>query len=54
MTTPESRDYERIRFEHAIPEDKEEIGFKCNLMKIIEDLKQDVKYSFKETEKTKR
>ena len=42
------------RLEHPIPEKVEEIDFTCNVMKIIEDLKQDVKNCFKETEKTNK
>ena len=53
MTTSESR-YHTTRFEHPIPKEIEDIDFKRNIMKIIEDLKQDVKNSFKEMEKTNR
>ena len=54
MTTPESSDHATRRLEHPIPEEVEEIDFKRNIMKIIEDLKQDVKNCFKEMEKTNK
>ena len=43
MTTPDSRDHATRRFEHPIPEEVEEIDFKCNFMKMIEELKQEAK-----------
>ena len=52
MTTPESRDHATRRLEHVFAEEVEEIDFKRNIMKIIEDLKQDVKNCFKKTETT--
>ena len=42
------------RFEYPIPEEVEEINFQHNIMKIIKDLKQDMKSCFKETEKTSK
>ena len=54
MTTPDSRDHSTRRLEHPIPKEVEEIDFKQNIMKIIEDLKQEVKNCYKEMEKTKR
>ena len=43
MTSPESRDHETRRIEHPTPEEIEEIDSKRNYMKIIEELKQEVK-----------
>ena len=48
MTTPESRYHETRRLKHPIPEEVEEIDFKCNIMEVIETLKQDVENSLKE------
>ena len=50
MTTPESSDSSTRRLEHPNPEEVEEIDFKCNLMKMMETLKQEVKNSLKEME----
>ena len=54
MTIPEYRDHISSRPEHSVPEKVEEIDVKHNIIKIIEDLKQDVKNCFKETEKTNK
>ena len=48
MTSPESRDPKTRRTEHPTPEEIEEIDFKRNYMKIIEDLKQEVKNSLRD------
>ena len=50
MTSPESRDHETRRNEHATPEEIEEIDSKRIYMKIIEELKQEVKICSKEME----
>ncbi|KAK7799982.1 hypothetical protein U0070_003128 [Myodes glareolus] len=50
MTSPESRDHETRRIEHPTQEDIEEIDYKQNYMKIIEELKQEVKNCHKEME----
>ncbi|KAK7831571.1 hypothetical protein U0070_015083 [Myodes glareolus] len=50
MTSPESRDHETRRIEHPTPEEIEEIDSKQNFMKIIEELKQEVKICRKEME----
>ena len=50
MTSPESRDHETRRVEHPTPEEIEEINSKRIFMKIIEELKQEVKISRKEME----
>ncbi|KAK7815479.1 hypothetical protein U0070_005591 [Myodes glareolus] len=50
MITPESSEHARGRLEHPNPEEVEEIDFKCNVMKVLETIKQDVKNSFKEME----
>ena len=54
MSLPESRNHATRRTEHLTPEEIEEIDFKQNIMKIIEDLKQGVKNCFKETKKTNK
>ena len=54
MAIAESRDHTIRRLEYPIPEEVEEINFKCNILKIIEDLKQEVKNCFKEMEKTNK
>ena len=54
MTSPETRDHETRRIEHPTPEEVEEIDFKWNIMKIIEDLKQDMKNCCKEMEMTNK
>ena len=43
MTSPESRDHETRRIEHPTPEEIEEIDSKWIFMKIIKELKQEVK-----------
>ena len=43
MISPESRDHETRRIEHPTPEEIEEIDSKRIFMKIIEELKQEVK-----------
>ena len=48
MTSPDSRDHETRRIGHPTPEEIEEIDSKQNFMKIIEDLKQEVKICRKE------
>ena len=48
MITPESSEQATGRLEHPNPEEVEEIYFKCNIMKVIETLKQEVKNSLKE------
>ena len=53
MTTPESRDHATRRTEQPSPEEIEEIDFKQNYMKMIEELKQEVKNCHKEMEITK-
>ena len=53
MTSPEARDH-KTRIEHPIPEEIEEINFKRNFMKIIEELKQEVKNCRKEMEMTNK
>ena len=50
MTSPESRDHETRKIEHPTPEEIEEIDSKRNYMKIIEELKQEVKICRKEME----
>ena len=50
MTSPESRDHETRRIEHPTPEEIEEIDSKWNYMKIIEELKQEMKICHKEME----
>ena len=50
MTSPESRDHETRRIEHPTPEEIEEIESKQNFMKIIEELKQEMKICRKEME----
>ena len=52
MTLPESRDHETRRIEHPTPEETEEIDSKWIFMKIIEELKQEVKICRKEMEIT--
>ena len=47
MTSPESRDKETRRTEHPTPEEIEEIDSKWIFMKIIEELKQEVKICLK-------
>ena len=54
MTSPEIKDHETRRIEHPTPEEIEEINFKWNIMKILEDLKQDVKNCHKEIEMTNK
>ena len=49
MTSPESRDHETRRIEHPTPEIKE-IDSNWNFMKIIEELKEEVKMCRKEME----
>ena len=53
MTSPESRDHE-TRIEHLTPQEIEEIDIKWNIMKIIEELKQEVKNCCKEIEITNK
>ena len=53
MTPPEPRDHP-TRIEHPTPEEIEEINFKRNFMKIIEELKQEVKNCRKEMEMTNK
>ena len=48
MTSPESREHETRRIEHPTPEEIEEIDSKRIFMKIIEELKQEVKICHKE------
>ena len=50
MTSPESRELETRRIEHPTPEEIEEIDSKRFFMKIIEELKQEVKICHKEME----
>ena len=50
MTSTESRDHKTRRTEHPTPEEIEEIDSKWNVMKIIEELKQEVKICRKEME----
>ncbi|KAK7809081.1 hypothetical protein U0070_008790 [Myodes glareolus] len=50
MTSPESRELETRRIEHPTPEEIEEIDSKRFFMKIIEELKQEVKICRKEME----
>ena len=50
MTTPDSRDHATRRFEHPSPEEIEVIDFKQNYLKMIEELKQEVKNCHKEME----
>ena len=50
MTSPESREHETRRIEHPTPEEIEEIDSKWIFMKIIEELKQEVKICHKEME----
>ncbi|KAK7802269.1 hypothetical protein U0070_000831 [Myodes glareolus] len=50
MTSPESREHETRRIEHPTPEEIEEIDSKRIFMKIIEELKQEVKICRKEME----
>ena len=52
--TPESCEHTTERLEHSNPEKVEEIDFKCNLMKIMETRKQEVKNSLKEIEEDKQ
>ena len=53
MTTPEFRDHATRRTEQPSPEEIGEIDFKQNYMKMIEELKQEVKNCHKEMEITK-
>ncbi|KAK7798096.1 hypothetical protein U0070_006500 [Myodes glareolus] len=53
MTSPESREHKTRRIEHPTPEEIEEIDSKRIFMKIIEELKQEVKISHKEMEETR-
>ena len=48
MITAESSERTIGRFEHPNPVEVEEIDFKRNIMKVLENIKQDVKNSFKE------
>ena len=48
MTSPDSRDHEIRRIEHPTPEEIEEMDSKQNYVKIIEELKQEVKICHKE------
>ena len=50
MTSPASREHEMRRIEHPTPEEIEEIDSKRIFMKIIEELKQEVKICHKEME----
>ena len=50
MTSPKSRELETRRIEHPTPEEIEEIESKQIFMKIIEELKQEVKICCKEME----
>ena len=54
MITAESSEHTTGRLEHPIPVEVEEIDFKRNITKIIEDLKQEVKNCYKEMEKTNK
>ena len=54
MTSPESRNHATSRIEHPTPEEIEEIDFKRNYMKMIEELKQEVKICHKEMEINKK
>ena len=54
MTSPESRDPEIRRTVHPTPEELEEIDSKVNYMKIIDNLKQEVKNSHKQLEMTNK
>lgn len=54
MTSPESRDPEIRRIVYPTPEELEEIDSKGNYMKIIEDLKQEVKNCHKQLEITNK
>ena len=54
MTSPESRDHETRRIDHHSPEEIEEINFKWNYMKMIEDLKQEMKNCCKEMKITNK
>ncbi len=54
MTPPESRDPEIRRIVHPTPEELEEIYSKVSYMKIIEDLKQEVKNCHKQLEITNK
>ena len=48
MITPESREHTTGRLEHHNSKVVDTISFKCNIMKVIESLKQDLKNSIKE------
>ena len=50
MTSPESKEHEMRIIEHPTPEEIEEIYSKQIYMKIIEELKQEVKICRKEME----
>ena len=50
MTSPESRNHETRRIEHSAPEEIEKIDSKRIFMKIIEELKKEVKIWYKEME----
>ena len=54
MSSPESRDSEIRTIVHPTPEELEEIYSKVNYMKIIEDLKQEVKNCHKQLEMTNK
>ena len=54
MTTPDSSDHSTRRFEHPSPEEIEEINFKWNYKKMIEELKQVVKNCHEEMEITNK
>ena len=54
MSSPESRDSEIRTIVHPTPEELEEIYSKVNYMKIIEDLKQELKICHKQLEMTNK
>ena len=51
IVTPESSEHAKGRLKHSNIDEVKEINFKCNLMKMMEPLKQEVKNSLKEMEK---
>ena len=50
MTPPDSRDSKPARHEHPNTEDAEESKLKNNFMEMIENLKEEIRKSFKEME----
>ena len=54
MTSPETRDHKTRRIEHPTTEEIKEIDIKWNIMKIIEELKQEVNNCHKEIEMTNK